>query len=657
MNRPSDALNSEMDYLWRAMGEAQDASARSEAERADARLGLQATAEKAQRLERQLEESLARELDLKKEAESLRASVKADSETLARAAGQAREISELKADLTKKETRSALLDADLAALKAETSSLKEALDARNAAIEGFKEKISGLMSLPELARALKEDYKISGKQKSVYEHLITRVEAGKSAAEAAAGELAAAAEREKGFRLSLDASEKELSSLRAELTRKRREFAAMETALTEAFSKEKISAAEKAELEGRAKALKAALGEKETGLEAAVSDCRALRGELDASKFEAERLRQAADEQALKTQEQRSNFTGAVAQVFELQKRAAALKSALGNAQEQNAALTGELKQRATDLETVNGLLRDAKNGLGQEKETARRAGLKIKSLEGEIDALKTKISASADYAARVLKAVEDRDLQIGKLRTDLKKIEELELENEDLKRKNIRFSGFLKREQTDFNGRMISSLERATKDLKTFNLRIPAAERKSLEPAMKNLLASVNLLKGWQEYLDPETPELEDTELAGFVSGEAGKWERAFKQRKISISAAVLNPRLRAPLSPERMKMLFYHLIKNAYERLQQGGSLRVTLKSTEDGRYASLRFEDSGPGFPREALSKLYAPFNTTEKGHAGIGLAVANRIAEKHGGTLEVSNKKERGAIVEVFLPLAG
>ena len=107
----------------------------------------------------------------------------------------------------------------------------------------------------------------------------------------------------------------------------------------------------------------------------------------------------------------------------------------------------------------------------------------------------------------------------------------------------------------------------------------------------------------------------------------------------------------------PEGAKMLFYQLIKNAYERLQQGGSLRVTLKATEDGRQASIKFEDSGPGFSQEALSKLFAPFNTTEKGKAGIGLAVARRIAEKHGGTLEVSNKKERGAIVEVLLPLAG
>ena len=43
--------------------------------------------------------------------------------------------------------------------------------------------------------------------------------------------------------------------------------------------------------------------------------------------------------------------------------------------------------------------------------------------------------------------------------------------------------------------------------------------------------------------------------------------------------------------------------------------------------------------------------------DKGKAGIGLAVARRIAEKHGGTLEVSNGRDRGALAEVRLPLGG
>lgn len=662
MSNASDAFHAEMDYLWRAVGEAQESSARAETERARAKAGLEENASRLRRLEKALELAGKKERELKGEIEALKAAAARDAGFMASAARQAREAGEaqaLKLALQKKDNEAALLANDITALKAEAAALREAVAGREAVIESLKEKLTGLTSLPELAKTLKEDARLSGKQRSVYEHLVERLEKGKRSAAEAAGELARAAAEAEASRAALAAAEKELAGLRGELALKAQELSGLEAALAEAAAREKISAEEKAALEGRAAGLKAALAEKETLLDSSVSACEGLKRDLAAAAAETERLKAAAEEQALKTQEQKANFTGAVGQVFDLQNRARELRAELARAQEQNAALSAALKQREEDIEKVNGLLRDSKNSLAAEKESTRRAAIKIKSLETEIEALKAKITAAGDYSARLLKAVEERDLTLGAIkaerRADQKRIDAVEAENEELRRKSIKFAGFLQQEQADFNSRIIAAMEKAVKDFKTFNLRIPAAERKALEPAMKNLFASVNLLKGWQEYMDPETPELADTDLAPLVSGETAKWERAFKQRKLSVTAAVANPRLRARVSTDRLKMLFYHLIKNAYEHLPSGGSLRVYLKSSEDGRQAVITFEDNGPGFARETLDKLYAPFNTTDKGRVGIGLAVARRIAEKHGGTLEASNRKERGAVVEVRLPL--
>ncbi|MDA8131773.1 MAG: ATP-binding protein [Elusimicrobia bacterium] len=659
MSGAHEASGSDLDYLWRAVGEAQDASARSEKERAEARRSLDEAVSRAARLERQLEETRAREKRLKAETEKLKASLQKDSEALTLAAGHAREASELQASLLRQQSAASMKAAELEELRARAIDLEATVTERDAAIDSFKARIEGMLSLPQIKRAVEEDSRISGKEASAYEALAEKAERSRLAAEKAAAALQEAAVREKASAEALAASDADLASARAALTARQAELAAMQAALDEALERGKLSAGEKASLDGKALALRSALSEKEEALKAALAESSSLRARLDEAAVQAERLRQAAAESSARAQEQRANFDSAVAEVYELQKRSAALRAELADAKERLDAAAAALKQREADLEKVNGLLRDSKGGLTQEKEVSKRAALKVKSLEAEIDELKKKLAETADYAGKVLKAVQERDLLIGATKASLaaeqKKVTDLEIENEDLRRKNIKFSGMLKREQTDFTTRMLTSLERSAKDLKTFNLRIPAAQRKVLEPALKNLLASVNLLKGWQEYLDPETPDMEDTDLAPFVSGEVAKWERAFKVRKTSISAAILNPRLRARLAPERIKMLFYNLIKNAYERLQQGGSLRVTLKASEDGRQVILLFDDSGPGFTQEALDKLYAPFNTTDKGKAGIGLAVAARIAEKHGGTLQVSNKQQRGAIVEVRLPL--
>jgi signal transduction histidine kinase len=663
MNRPSDAFSSEMDYLWQAVGAAQDAEARSETERSKARTGMDQAAARVKHLEKELERGAARERQLRDEAVNLKAALARDAETLAMAARQAEEVrgavknrAAFEEQLRRNEGEAALLRTEIEGLRAETATLRQALKGREETIEAFKTKISGLTALPELARILKEDGEVSGQPQSAYGLLLERLEHEKrvgaaSAAKvriAAAAEMAAAAEK-------MEAAENELRGLRSELAQKRRDLTDLEKAMAETSAKLDISKEEQASLDLFSSALKAALAERETALEKSASDCAALRRELEEANARAKSLGEEAAAQTLRTEEQRKNFAGAVNQVFELQQRAAALRLELADAKAVNSDLSAGLEAGSASLEKVNGLLREAKTSLGQEKEISRRAAIKIRSLEAEMEGFRTKIAEAGEYSARLLRAVEERDRSLGSLKTELKKVEALELENDDLRRRNVRFSGVLMREQADFAARVIGALEKAAKDLKNFNVRLPAADRKGLEPAMKNLLSSVNLMKGWQEYMDPEIPEFEDTDLSVFVTGEVGKWEKAFKQRKISVSAAIATPRLRSRLSPERMKMLIYHLVKNAYERLPSGGSLRVTLKGSEDAARAVISFEDNGPGFSRETLEKLFAPFNTTDKGKAGIGLAVARRIAEKHGGTLAVSNKKDRGALVEVSLPL--
>ncbi|OGR68605.1 MAG: hypothetical protein A2081_03415 [Elusimicrobia bacterium GWC2_61_19] len=662
MSSTSDTFHSELDYLWQAVKDAQDAETRSETERSKAKSGLEHASSRVMHLENELGKSVERERRLRAETEQLKKAIEELSGGLALAASQTEEVraaagqrAQFEEKLQRKNSETALLGAEIARLSSEASGLREALKSRDGAIDALNAKISGLMALPELSRALAEDRRLSGKENSIYEHLLERLDKEKQAAAEAAATLRSAETETAASRRTLAAAEKETADLRSSLAQARRDLDELQAAMREAAGKRAISAGENTALEERAAALKAALGGRETALERSAAEAGALRRELDAAKAEAARIREEAAAQALRTEEQRGNFSGAVAQVFDLQKRAAAIKTELSAEREKSAGLAAALAEREAGLEKVNGLLREAKNGLAQEKETAKRAAVKVKTLEAEIEALKVKIAAAGDYSAKLLRAVQERDLLMGNLKGDIGRVEALEMENEDLKRKNVKFTGLVRREQADFSARVINALERAAKDMKTFNLRLPAAERKGLEPAMKNLLASVNLMKGWQEYMDPETPELTDTDLTGFVTGETGKWERAFKQRKISISAAIATPRLRARLDAERMKMLFYHLVKNAYERLPSGGSLRVTLKASEDGRQAVLAFEDSGPGFTRETLGKLFAPFNTTDKGKAGIGLAVARRIAEKHGGTLEASNRKERGALVEVKLPL--
>jgi two-component system, NtrC family, sensor histidine kinase HydH len=94
-------------------------------------------------------------------------------------------------------------------------------------------------------------------------------------------------------------------------------------------------------------------------------------------------------------------------------------------------------------------------------------------------------------------------------------------------------------------------------------------------------------------------------------------------------------------------------NLLLNAVQAMPQGGEVRVDV--TRVGAFAEIRVADSGPGFDERALRGAFQPFFTTKDQGSGLGLAMAKRIVEGHGGTIGVANRVGSGALVTVRLPL--
>ncbi|MBI3287873.1 MAG: sensor histidine kinase, partial [Chloroflexi bacterium] len=103
------------------------------------------------------------------------------------------------------------------------------------------------------------------------------------------------------------------------------------------------------------------------------------------------------------------------------------------------------------------------------------------------------------------------------------------------------------------------------------------------------------------------------------------------------------------------RLRDAFDRLILNAVEAMPEGGSLEVSLQ--DSGAEALIAIQDSGPGLsPSEAGARLFEPFYSTKAGRAGLGLAIARRIVEAHGGAIEAQSVLGQGSTFRVRLPLA-
>jgi two-component system sensor histidine kinase BaeS len=122
---------------------------------------------------------------------------------------------------------------------------------------------------------------------------------------------------------------------------------------------------------------------------------------------------------------------------------------------------------------------------------------------------------------------------------------------------------------------------------------------------------------------------------------------------------------RLRTDLSPARvngdpvrLRQLLDNLLQNSLKYTDEGGEVQLTLDG--DGGDWRLTLNDSAPGVPDDALPKLFDHLYRVESsrnrqtGGAGLGLAIARRIVEAHGGTMTADHSPLGGLRITVRLP---
>jgi two-component system nitrogen regulation sensor histidine kinase GlnL len=101
-------------------------------------------------------------------------------------------------------------------------------------------------------------------------------------------------------------------------------------------------------------------------------------------------------------------------------------------------------------------------------------------------------------------------------------------------------------------------------------------------------------------------------------------------------------------------LRKLFLNLIINSIDASRAGGCLELRTR-LNGKRDVLVDIIDQGAGMDAETLRRLFEPFYTTKEKGTGLGMAIAKKITELHGGDLEVTSRKGEGTTATVRLPI--
>ena len=176
-----------------------------------------------------------------------------------------------------------------------------------------------------------------------------------------------------------------------------------------------------------------------------------------------------------------------------------------------------------------------------------------------------------------------------------------------------------------------------------------------------RNLARIISLTMNMLAYSRPRTLEIELVKLGPLLDECAELMKDQCSARDVALIVDVADDLPPIPVDPGQVHQAVMNLVSNAVEAVEARTGVvivRANYRPPGKGAKAEARVEvvDNGPGIPPEKAAKIFEPFFTTKglRG-TGLGLAVTKRIAEQHGGRVELKSQLSKGSSFTLVLPV--
>jgi two-component system, NtrC family, sensor histidine kinase HydH len=160
-------------------------------------------------------------------------------------------------------------------------------------------------------------------------------------------------------------------------------------------------------------------------------------------------------------------------------------------------------------------------------------------------------------------------------------------------------------------------------------------------------------MLDGFLDFVRMTGFDLAPANLNDVMARVAGFFEPQAEQKRIVLRCSAAEGLPDCRLDRDMLGQAVLNLLLNAQQAMPEGGELM--LRTIEEADGVRLDVTDTGLGMDADTLARAFGAYFSTKPGGSGLGLPMARRIVEAHGGRLEAQSELGRGTVFSIRLPV--
>jgi len=184
-----------------------------------------------------------------------------------------------------------------------------------------------------------------------------------------------------------------------------------------------------------------------------------------------------------------------------------------------------------------------------------------------------------------------------------------------------------------------------------------PSGNPDEVKSFLKSIKGEIRRLKDLTEnflsYARPPQLNMDANDLNRFLEEICVFVQPEAEARRIQL-VRDLDPLLPSvDFDSAQLRQAVLNILSNAQQVVPEGGSIRVRSRMEPKGEVR-ISIQDTGPGMNQDVREHLFQPFYSHREGGTGLGLPIARRAVEAHGGRIEVDSELGHGSTFHIILP---